>query len=147
MKNIEKQIETIKKIASDYPIDGVVFKYDVVKEYEAAGRTDHHFKGGLAYKFYDEEYDTKLRDIDWTMGRTGVLTPVAVFDPVDADGSIIERASLHNYSVMKELLGEPFVGERLKVCKMNMIIPQVVSAKKDEVSASKNVFNDIKVLV
>ena len=145
IENIEKQIETIKKIASDYPIDGVVFKYDVVKEYEAAGRTDHHFKGGLAYKFYDEEYDTKLRDIDWTMGRTGVLTPVAVFDPVDADGSIIERASLHNYSVMKEFLGEPFVGERLKVCKMNMIIPQVVSAKKDEVSASKNVFNDIKV--
>ena len=145
IENIEKQIETIKKIASDYPIDGVVFKYDVVEEYEAAGRTDHHFKGGLAYKFYDEEYETKLRDIDWTMGRTGVLTPVAVFDPVDADGSIIERASLHNYSVMKELLGEPFIGERLKVCKMNMIIPQVVSAKKDEILASKNVFNDIKV--
>ena len=137
----------IKEMCKDegYPIDGLVYKYDNIDEYEAAGRTDHHFKGGLAYKFYDEEYDTKLRDIDWTMGRTGVLTPVAVFDPVDADGSIIERASLHNYSVMKELLGEPFVGERLKVCKMNMIIPQVVSAKKDEVSASKNVFNDIKI--
>ena len=144
---LEEEISLIQSFANNhnYPIDGVVFKYDNCKEYEAAGRTDHHFKGGLAYKFYDEEYETKLRNIDWTMGRTGVLTPVAVFDPVDADGSIIERASLHNYSVMKELLGEPFIGEHLKVCKMNMIIPQVVSAKKDEISASKNVFNDIKV--
>ena len=137
----------IKAMCQDagYPIDGLVYKYDDINEYEAAGRTEHHFKGGLAYKFYDETYDTKLRDIDWTMGRTGVLTPVAVFDPVDADGSIIERASLHNYSVMKDLLGEPFVGERIKVCKMNMIIPQVVSAKKDEVWASKTMLNEIKV--
>lgn len=143
--SIKDEIKDIKETASNYPIDGVVFKYDVVNEYEAAGRTEHHFKGGLAYKFYDETYDTKLRDIDWTMGRTGVLTPVAVFDPVDADGSIIERASLHNYSVMKDLLGEPFVGECLKVCKMNMIIPQVVSAEKDEIWASKTILNEIKV--
>jgi len=142
---IAENIEIMKNEDREYPIDGIVFKLNNCKEYEAAGRTEHHFKGGLAYKFYDEEYETKLRNIDWTMGRTGVLTPVAVFDPVDADGSIIERASLHNYSVMKELLGEPFIGEHLKVCKMNMIIPQVVSAEKDEVSASKNVFNDIKV--
>ena len=147
LEELEKEISLIQSFANNhnYPIDGVVFKYDNCKEYEAAGRTEHHFKGGLAYKFYDETYDTKLRDIDWTMGRTGVLTPVAVFDPVDADGSIIERASLHNYSVMKDLLGDPFIGERLKVCKMNMIIPQVVSAEKDEIWASKNVFNDIKV--
>lgn len=143
--SIKDEIKDIKEAASNYPIDGVVFKYDVVNEYEAAGRTEHHFKGGLAYKFYDETYDTKLRDIDWTMGRTGVLTPVAVFDPVDADGSIIERASLHNYSVMKDLLGESFVGECLKVCKMNMIIPQVVSAEKDEIWASKTILNEIKV--
>ena len=146
--DIERDDEhEIKKMCQDvgYPIDGLVYKYDNIDEYEVAGRTDHHFKGGLAYKFYDETYDTKLRDIDWTMGRIGVLTPVAVFDPVDADGSIIERASLHNYSVMKDLLGEPFVGERLKVCKMNMIIPQVVSAKKDEVWASKTMLNEIKV--
>jgi len=147
MDTVEHNESYIKKLCEKegYPIDGLVYKYDNIEEYEAAGRTDHHFKGGLAYKFYDETYDTKLRDIDWTMGRTGVLTPVAVFDPVDADGSIIERASLHNYSVMKDLLGDPFIGERLKVCKMNMIIPQVVSAEKDEIWASKNVFNDIKV--
>ena len=147
LDKIEESINQIKTFAQyhGYPIDGVVFKYDNCKEYEAAGRTEHHFKGGLAYKFYDETYDTKLRDIDWTMGRTGVLTPVAVFDPVDADGSIIERASLHNYSVMKDLLGDPFIGERLKVCKMNMIIPQVVSAEKDEVWAFKAMLNEIKV--
>lgn len=146
--DIERDDEhEIKAMCQDagYPIDGLVFKYDDIDEYEAAGRTEHHFKGGLAYKFYDETYDTKLRDIDWTMGRTGVLTPVAVFDPVDADGSIIERASLHNYSVMKDLLGDPFVGERLKVCKMNMIIPQVISAEKDEVWAFKAILNEIKV--
>ena len=147
LQDLEEEISIVRGMAEYYyyPIDGVVFKYDRVDEYEAAGRTEHHFKGGLAYKFYDETYDTKLRDIDWTMGRTGVLTPVAVFDPVDADGSIIERASLHNYSVMKDLLGDPFVGERLKVCKMNMIIPQVISAKKDEVWASKTMLNEIKV--
>jgi len=146
--DIERDDEReIKEMCQDagYPIDGLVYKYDNIDEYEAAGRTEHHFKGGLAYKFYDETYDTKLRDIDWTMGRTGVLTPVAVFDPVDADGSIIERASLHNYSVMKDLLGDPFIGECLKVCKMNMIIPQVVSAEKDEVWAFKAMLNEIKV--
>ena len=128
-----------------YPIDGLVGRFDDIEFGNSLGATDHHAKAAYAFKFYDEEYDTKLRDIDWTMGRTGVLTPVAVFDPVDADGSIIERASLHNYSVMKDLLGDPFVGERLKVCKMNMIIPQVVSAEKDEVLASKTMLNEIKV--
>ena len=112
-----------------YPIDGIVFKYDNIKEYEAAGRTDHHFKGGLAYKFYDELYDTRLKYIQWTMGRTGVLTPVAVFDPIDIDGSTVERASLHNVSVMKEILGDcAYCGEPLKIAKMNQIIPQVIEA-------------------
>ena len=128
-----------------YPIDGLVGRFDDIEFGNSLGATDHHAKAAYAFKFYDEEYDTKLRDIDWTMGRTGVLTPVAVFDPVDADGSIIERASLHNYSVMKDLLGDPFVGERLKVCKMNMIIPQVVFAEKDEVLASKTILSEIKV--
>lgn len=129
IENIEKQIETIKKIASDYPIDGVVFKYDVVEEYKAAGRTDHHFKGGLAYKFYDETYETTLKDIEWSMGRTGVLTPVAIFEPIEIDGTIVERASLHNYSVMRETLGNcAYIGEPLKVFKANMIIPQIAEA-------------------
>ena len=129
--NIEQEIQDIKTISSDYPIDGIVIKYDDIKEYEALGRTDHHFKGGLAYKFYDEEYETKLINIEWSMGRTGVLTPVAIFEPIDIDGSTVERASLHNVSVMRETLGEkPFQGQKLKVAKMNMIIPQIVWAER-----------------
>lgn len=110
-----------------YPIDGLVVKYNYLKEYEACGRTDHHFKGGIAFKFKDEEYETYLNDIEWTMGRTGVLTPVAIFNPVDTGDSIIERASLHNISIMKQTLGTPYQGQSITVCKMNDIIPQVIS--------------------
>ena len=129
--SIDTYVDSIKRESErlSYPIDGVVFKYDAIEDYIAAGRTDHHFKGGLAYKFYDETYSTRLRYINWTMGRTGVLTPVAIFDPIDIDGSTIERASLHNVSVMRETLGNcAYYGEPLEVCKMNQIIPQIVSA-------------------
>ena len=126
---IEEQIEQIKEDSINYPIDGVVFKYNDINEYEAAGRTDHHFKGGLAYKFYDETYETKLKWIEWSMGRTGVLTPVAIFEPIDIDGSTVERASLHNVSVMRETLGDcAYIGEPLKVYRANMIIPQIAEA-------------------
>ena len=125
---IDQAVSIIKENCI-YPIDGIVFKYNDVDDYEAAGRTDHHFKGGLAYKFYDETYPTRLKYIQWTMGRTGVLTPVAVFDPIDIDGSIIERASLHNISVMREILGDcAYVGEPLQVYKANQIIPQIAEA-------------------
>ena len=116
---------------NSYPIDGLVVKYNNISEYEACGRTDHHFKGGMAFKFKDEEYETWLKDIEWTMGRTGVLTPVAIFEPVDTGDSIIERASLHNVSIMKDLLWRPYKGQSLMVCKMNDIIPQVVSAGRE----------------
>lgn len=123
---IEDLIEFVKKTSTDmnYPIDGVVVKLNWIKEYEAAGRTDHHFKGGLAYKFYDEEYETRVKDIEWTMGRTGQLTPVAILDPVEIDGTIVERASLHNVSIMKEL-GLKERGQLVKVYKANQIIPQI----------------------
>ena len=131
LSSIESYIDAIKKMSKEfsYPIDGVVFKYDTINEYNAAGRTDHHFKGGLAYKFYDETYETHLKNIEWTMGRTGVLTPVAVFDPIDIDGSTVERASLHNVSIMKEILGDcAYLGEHLQVYKANQIIPQIAEA-------------------
>ena len=129
----EALIENFKKIAqkNSYPIDGLVVKYNKVSEYEACGRTDHHFKGGMAFKFKDEEYETWLNNIEWTMGRTGVLTPVAIFEPVDTGDSIIERASLHNVSIMKDLLCRPYKGQSLMFCKMNDIIPQVVSAGRE----------------
>ena len=129
--SIDTYVDSIKRESErlSYPIDGVVFKYDAIEDYIAAGRTDHHFKGGLAYKFYDETYPTRLKHISWTMGRTGVLTPVAVFDPIDIDGSTVERASLHNVSVMRETLGDcAYVGEPLQIYKANQIIPQVAEA-------------------
>ena len=126
------EIDNVEKFFKEnciYPIDGLVFKYDNINEYNAAGRTDHHFKGSLAYKFYDETYETNLKNIEWTMGRTGVLTPVAVFDSIDIDGSTVERASLHNVSIMHETLGDcAYIGESLQVAKMNMIIPQIIEA-------------------
>ena len=125
----EALIENFKKIAqkNSYPIDGLVVKYNKVSEYEACGRTDHHFKGGMAFKFKDEEYETWLNNIEWTMGRTGILTPVAIFEPVDTGDSVIERASMHNISIMKQTLGTPYQGQTITVCKMNDIIPQVTS--------------------
>ena len=128
---LDELIKHLKNFASvmNYPIDGLVFKYDNIEQYNAAGRTDHHFKGGIAYKFYDETESTQLKYIQWTPGRSGVLTPVAVFDPVILDGTEVTRASLHNVSVMREVLGDcAYVGEPLEVCKMNQIIPQIVSA-------------------
>ena len=128
--SIEEAVTLIKNSCKDvYPIDGIVFKYDNIDDYEAAGRTDHHFKGGLAYKFYDETYETRLKYIQWTMGRTGILTPVAIFDPIDIDGSTIERCSLHNVSIMREILGDcAYVGESLQIYKANQIIPQIAEA-------------------
>ncbi len=126
--SIKDTIEMLKKQAEfyNYPIDGLVFKYDNVYQYQNAGRTDHHFKGGLAYKFYDEEYETTLLDIEWTIGRTGVLTPVAIFEPIDIDGTEVSRASLHNISVMNELSDSwQHKGDTLYIYKANQIIPQV----------------------
>ena len=127
--SIDDTISTIQSIAQEagYPIDGIVYKYDIISEYEAAGKTDHHFKGGLAYKFYDEEYETTLKDVEWTMGRTGVLTPVALLEPINIDGSEVSRASLHNISIMDEL-GIRYQDTKVMVYKANMIIPQISRA-------------------
>ena len=133
---LEEQIEKIKKECADlsYPIDGVVFKYDFCKAYEEAGRTDHHFKGGLAYKFYDKEYETTIEDIEWTMGRTGVLTPVAILAPIEIDGTEVSRANLHNISIAQDTLGGytfGWKGQKVWVYKANMIIPQISKAEED----------------
>ncbi len=124
-------VETaLKEVAKQkqYPIDGLVFKYNDIKYYDSLGSTAHHFRGGLAYKFYDETYETTLRDIEWTMGRTGVLTPVAIFDEVDTGDSKITRANLHNISIMEELgLDRWYDGLKIEIFQANMIIPQVKS--------------------
>jgi len=107
------------------PYDGLVFKFDDVAYGKSLGETAHHFKNAIALKLYDENYDTTLLSIDWTMGRTGILTPVAVFAPVDIDGATVERANLHNLDIISELLVKPFVGQNIRVYKANQIIPQV----------------------
>ena len=130
----EYEIELLQNICKKlgFPIDGVVFKYNQNADYDAAGRTDHHFKGGLAYKFYDEEYETTLQDIEWTMGRTGILTPVAILEPVEIDGTEVSRTSLHNISIMENLLdGYGWKGQQVYVYKANQIIPQISKAEKD----------------
>ena len=121
-----------------YPIDGTVYKFDDCKYYTSLGRTEHHFRGGIAFKFYDEEYESYLRDIEWSIGKTGQLTPVAKFDDIDFGDSIVNRASLHNLNIMKQLLGSfPYKGEKVWVVKMNMIIPQITKAEQ------RNSFEDI----
>ena len=117
----------------NYPIDGLVFKWNNCAEYESAGRTEHHFRGGLAFKFYDELYETKLIDIEWTMGKTGVLTPTAIFETVQIDGCDISKASLHNISIIKKLgLTNNCT---IKISKRNEIIPQVEECLQDGDSA------------
>lgn len=127
-------VEYLKKQAEEnnYPIDGIVFKYDDIEYYQSLGNTEHHFRGGLAYKFYDEEVETTLRDIEWTMGRTGQITPIALFEKVHIDGTEVSRASLSNISIMEKTLGRnPFKGQKIYVSKRNMIIPKVERAKDE----------------
>ena len=131
-ETIEQIIEIVKKSSSIYPIDGLVFKYDNCDEYQAAGRTDHHFKGGIAYKFYDSCEQTKLLNITYEVSRNGVLTPVAIFEEIEIDGSTISKASLSNISILKQTLGEkPFIGQKIWISKRNQIIPKIEYAEDE----------------
>ena len=130
-EDIEEALKICQERAEErgIPYDGVVFKYNDLEYGESLGATAHHFRDAIAWKPAIKTYPTRLRYIDWTMGRTGVLTPVAVFDPIEIDGAEVSRASLHNVSIMKETLGNcAYVGEPLEVYKSNMIIPQIYSA-------------------
>lgn len=129
--------ETAEKLG--YPIDGLVIKYDDVKYYRSLGTTSHHPSGALAIKFYDELYGTVLRNIEWQIGRSGILSPVAIFDPVEIDGSTVTRASLFNLDVLKTTLGFPYKGQALRVYKANMITPQVYDAIKLSIEPTKNI--------
>lgn len=139
-ETIEDAIEVLdnwrtERPYGEYPIDGYVFRFESQKYYESLGSTEHHFRGAIAYKFYDEEYETTLKNISYDVSRNGVLTPVAVFEPIEIDGSIVERASLHNMSIMKEVLGRtPYYGQHIWVIKANMIIPQITKAIKKDYS-------------
>ena len=119
INNLKEKAE-IKHI----PIDGLVVKYDSIIYSKSLGSTSHHNNDGLAFKFEDETADTTLLNVEWSMGRTGSLTPVAIFETVDLDGTEVSRASLHNISIIENLkLG---IGDNISVQKSNMIIPQIV---------------------
>lgn len=121
----EDGIKQLQKYAkdNDIPIDGIVVTYNHVAFSRSCGRTGHHYKDGLAFKFEDELYKTKLRSIEWTPGRTGEIAPVAIFDPVEIDGCEVSRASLHNLSFIEDM--ELMPGNHILVSKRNMIIPHV----------------------
>lgn len=133
--NIDEKIEELKAIAKEksYPIDGLVITYDNIEYGKSLGMTGHHPRHSLAFKFYDEVYETELLDVEFTMGKTGVLTPTAIFKPVEIDGTMVERASLSNLSVLKDTLGEhPFIGQEIYVTKRNCIIPKIEKAKDEK---------------
>ena len=122
------------------PQDGVVFKFDDVEYGKSLGNTSHHFRNGIAYKIFNDSVETKLVDIEWTMGKTGSLCPTAVFNPIEIEQTIVERASLHNISVMKQILGNPWIGQHIGVFKANLIIPQIRWAEEDD-KYKKNYIN------
>lgn len=106
-----------------YPIDGLVITYNDVVYGLSLGVTDHHPKHSLAFKFYDETYETILTDVEWTIGKSGQLTPTAVFEPIEIDGTDVSRASLHNVSIFKSFCLH--AGDTITVYKANQIIPQL----------------------
>jgi len=123
--DMDAGIRHLRKYAqeNDIPIDGIVVTYNDAAYAKSCGRTGHHYKDGLAFKFEDDTYETVLRSIEWTPSRTGEITPVAVFDTVEIDGCAVSRASLHNLSFIENL--ELMPGCRIKVSKRNQIIPHV----------------------
>ena len=132
--NLEEQQERLRKTCADlqYPIDGLVYRINDDATWKAQGKTDHAFQGSYAFKFYEEEYPTELINILWSIGRTGILTPVAQFKPVEIDGSTVQNASLHNISILRETLGDmPYVGQNVQVFRANMIIPQIARADRN----------------
>lgn len=108
---------------NDVPIDGIVMSCNDVAYSKSCDRTKHHYKDGLAFKFEDDLFKTKLQTIEWTPTRTGEISPVAIFDTVEIDGCSVSRASLHNLSFIEALELRP--GNRIIVSKRNMIIPHV----------------------
>ena len=132
--NYQVATDNIQSICEkmNYPIDGCVFSFNECEYMDSLGFTSHHSRAQIAYKFYDDKYDTVIRGIDWTMGKTGALTPTAMFDTVEIDGTDVSRASLHNLTIMKQLNVRKDC--TAKVFKANMIIPQVDSVEDDGVA-------------
>ena len=115
-------IRTLAKEAN-IPYDGAVVAVDNYKVADSMGRTDKFFRHSMAYKYEDELFETKLTNIEWNTSKTGLINPVAVFEPVDLNGAVTTRATLHNITYIKDMmLG---IGDRIRVYRSNMVIPKV----------------------
>lgn len=128
---LEGMLHNLRKQANNMglPMDGIVMAKNSHEKAESMGRTGKFFRHSIAYKFEDETYKTKLEYVDWTLGRTGILTPTAVFKPVEIDGTEVTRASLHNVSILK---GLGLTNDcTVHVFKANQIIPQIRSCEHD----------------
>ena len=112
-----------KIVSNDFPSDGLVLIYDDVAYGQSLGRTSKFPRDSFAFKWADETSKTVLREIEWSPSRTGLINPVAIFDPVELEGTTVSRASVHNISIMEEL--ELGIGDQIEVYKANMIIPQI----------------------
>ena len=110
-------------VKNDFPSDGLVLSYNDIAYGRTLGRTAKFPRDSIAFKWQDEEAETTLLEVEWSPSRTGLINPVAIFEPVELEGTVVQRASVHNISILKELaLGK---GDRIKVYKANMIIPQI----------------------
>lgn len=123
-EQIEFAISHLNRETYHLPTDGWCFEYDDLEYGESLGSTGHHDRRLYALKPAIEEHETTLRDIEWTLGKTGQLTPTAIFDPTEIDNTIITKASVHNISVMKNLKLK--INEKCFIHKANMIIPQIL---------------------
>lgn len=123
--HLSAQVEAFSKevTQSDLPSDGLVLTFDDIAYSNSLGQTSKYPKDSIAFKWQDELADTTLREIEWSASRTGLINPVAVFEPVELEGTTVSRASVHNVSILRELkLG---IGDTIVVYKANMIIPQI----------------------
>ena len=120
---------------NDIASDGLVLTFDSIAYSQSLGRTAKFPKDSIAFKWADEMAETTLRRIEWNTSRTGLMNPVAVFDPVELEGSTVSRASLHNVSILKEL--KLSIGDTIKVYKANMIIPQIAENLTGTVSTAE----------
>lgn len=124
-ETVEAAVEAFRnKIEqNDIASDGLVLTFDSIAYSQSLGRTAKFPKDSIAFKWADETAETTLRRIEWNTSRTGLMNPIAVFDPVELEGSTVSRASLHNVSILKEL--KLSIGDTIRVYKANMIIPQI----------------------
>lgn len=121
--SVDECIETMTPEEYKYPCDGLIFEIDSKSLSNSLGRTAHHEECRMAYKWKDDLYETTLREIKWNTSRTGLINPIAIFDPVDLDGAITQKATLHNVSYIKKL--ELGIGDTIQIYRSNMVIPKV----------------------